>query len=280
VGTNSQFEVSRAESAGTASVLNIVGMGGINYARATLARRFSRRLRLGVDYEIIGGSYKEVWVRSFPIPTLSPSRDTLETTWDRLGRWRFGAQLGGERFAIGGVYETERRLPINMKQRTAGSATESKGTLTIPAAFAAGFSLGIGSRGRIVGQYRRQEWNDESLESDLVDFRPEERYSIGIEKEPLGVGSTLNKIPIRIGATYLRWPDLLPVAGATDVSGGTAPLDEWAISIGTGVRTPDRGGTIDVSLEGGSRGDLDRLGLRETFFRAAISIKVSDETWK
>lgn len=280
VGTNSQFEISRAESSGTASVLNIEGTGGINYARATLARSFSRQMRLGVDYEIIGGSYREQWVRTFAIPTLSPSRDTLETTWDRLGRWRFGAQYGGERFAIGGVYETGRRLPITMKQRTAGSSVESKSTLTIPAGFAAGFRVAIGARGRVVGQYRRQDWNDESLESDLVDFRAEERYSIGFEKEALGVGSVLNKLPLRIGATYLRWPDLLPVAGADDVSGGTAELDEWAVSIGTGVRTPDRGGTIDVSLEGGSRGDLDQLGLRETFFRAAVSIRVSDETWK
>ena len=280
VGTNAGFEIFRPESLGTPSVLHITGNGGLNFVRATLARRFSKRLRLGVDYEVIGGSYREEWVRTFRTPLLLSARDTLETSWDRLGRWRFGLQYGRERFSIGGVYETARRVPATFVQRTAGSEVMTRGDFTIPDGFAAGFNLGLGARSRFVGQYSRQNWTEESLSSDLVNFRAEERYSLGFEKQPIGVGSTLNKLPFRLGATYLCWPDLLPTAGQPDVTGGVAHLDEWSVSLGTGVRTPDRGGTIDASLEGGSRGDETTLGARETFFRLSISIKVSDETWK
>jgi len=73
---------------------------------------------------------------------------------------------------------------------------------------------------------------------------------------------------------------LLPRAGAADVSGGVAPVDEWAVSIGSGLLTPDRGGSFDFSLEGGRRGNQDELGARETFLRLALSLRVSDETWK
>ena len=42
----------------------------------------------------------------------------------------------------------------------------------------------------------------------------------------------------------------------------------------------DRGGSIDFSLEAGSRGDKDALGLSEKFVRFAVSLQVSDDTWK
>lgn len=279
-GTNGDFEVVRPESSGAASFLHIEGTGGLSFARVTLARRLTRRLRAGVDFDVVAGSYREEWIRSFGPSTLAQSRDTLETSWERLGRWRFGLQYGRERFSVGAVYETERKIGTTYEQQTAGSVVRTTGTLTYPSGLAAGFGLSLGDRTRFVGQYRRRNWNNDSVVSDLVDFRAEERYSLGYEKQPLGVGSILNKMPIRLGVTYLCWPDLLPRAGAVDVTGGTAHLDEWAVSLGTGIRTPDRLGTVDVSLDGGQRGNQTELGARETFFRIAISVKVSDETWR
>jgi len=276
-GTNAEFHVDRAESAGTASLLRIEGTGGINFARVTLARRMFRHLRAGVDFEVVGGSYREEWRRVFPNPSLTQSRDTLEVDWDRLGRWRFGLQYVRGGFVLGGAYETARRLPTTYQQRTAGSRVKTTDhSLEIPSGYAAGFSIPLSSRGRFVGQYRRQSWDDQSLESDLVDFRAMERYSVGFERTA-GEGGGL---PIRLGGTYLKWPDLLPRAGAVDVSGGVAPVDEWAVSIGTGILTPDRGGAFDLSLEGGTRGSESDLGASETFFRATVTVRVSDETWK
>ena len=281
LGTSGDFNIDRAESAGAASTLHIEGTGGINYARGTLARKINNRVLAGVDYEIIGGSFREEWTRRFSDPNLSSARDTLEVSWDRLGRWRLGATYAGTGVSIGAVYETGRRLPLTERQRTAGSDESTGGlSLTIPAGFAAGFSASLGSRSRVVGQYRRQQWDRESLTSSAVDFRSEERFSLGLERAAATFGNKLERVPIRIGATLLRWPDLLPVSGASDISGGVAGVDEWAASIGTGLLTRDRGGSIDLSLEGGRRGSETDLGARETFFRAAISLRVSDETWK
>jgi hypothetical protein len=280
-GTDGQFQVDRAETTGAASFLRIEGTGGISFARLTLARRVTGAIRAGVDFDVVSGSYREEWRRDFSDPSLAQARDTLEADWDRLGRWRLGLQYARERFALGAAYETARRLPLTYRQRTTGSEVKTTGrTLEIPDGYVAGFSVGLGDRGRVVGQYRRQNWNDESLKSDLVDFRALERYSIGFERTAASLGGRFDKLPLRLGATFLKWPDLLPRTGAADVSGGVAPVDEWAVSIGSGLLTPDGGGSFDFSLEGGRRGNQDELGARETFFRLALSLRVSDETWK
>jgi hypothetical protein len=78
----------------------------------------------------------------------------------------------------------------------------------------------------------------------------------------------------------LRWPDLLPVSGASSIAGGTADITEVAFSIGTGLQSRDKGGAIDLSLEAGSRGSKDDLGVSERFVRFALSLQVSDDTWK
>ena len=282
IGTNGEFQVTRPESAGTASVLRVDGRGGIDLLRATLARRLGRNLRVGVDYEVIGGSYHEEWQRSFVDPNLAATRDTLDVAWDRLGRWRLGLQWVRSWIALGAAYESGRRLPVTERQRTSGaSVTVSGNSLVIPEGVVVGFELKPRSRTRFVGQYRRQEYGVGTIESDLVTFRPLERYSLGWERLPANEGRPgLNRVPLRLGVTLLRWPDLLPVAGSSDISGGTAAIEEWAGSIGTGLRTKDGGGAIDISLEGGERGDRERLGAKETFVRFGLTLRVSDETWR
>lgn len=282
VGTNGRFGIDRPESSGTPSTLRIDGSGGIDLIRITLARRITPSINAGVDYEVIAGSYREDWARDFADPALATTRDTLETTWDRQGRWRFGAQVHHGTWAVGGVYETARRLPLSSTQRTAGTfVRQEQGNLTIPSGFAVGAMAPVTDRLRAVGQYRRADWSRESLESDLVDFRAEQRWSFGLELLP-GPDAVrfMSRLPLRVGASILTWPDLLVRAGATDITGGTAGVKEVAFSVGTGIRSQDKGGSVDLSLEAGSRGDKDALGIHETFLRFAVSLQVSDDTWK
>lgn len=283
VGTNAHFDLRRDESAGTPSTLRIEGRGGLDLIRVSLARKATPGLRLGVDYEVIAGSYREEWSRDFADTALATARDTLETSYARHGRWRLGAQYSVGRVTVGGVYETARRLPLTITQRTAGTLVQREGeSITIPSGFVAGFSAEVAERLRLVGQYRRANWDRASLASDLVDFRAEERYSFGVERgRALEAGGGLfARLPIRVGATLLKWPDLLPVSGASSIAGGTAGIKEVAFSIGTGFQSRDKGGAVDLSLEAGSRGSKEDLGASERFVRFAISLQVSDDTWK
>jgi hypothetical protein len=283
VGTNAHFELLRDENAGTPSALRIEGRGGIDLIRVSAARRILPSLQLGLDYEVIAGSFREEWTRDFSDSALATTRDTLETSYERHGRWRIGAQLIRGRWSAGGVYETARRLPLTITQRTAGAVVRREGeSIRIPSGFVLGASAPLSERLRMVGQYRRANWDRESLASDLVDFRALQRFSVGIERARSveDGGGLLRRIPLRLGASLLRWPELFPVAGVDDASDGVAGVTEWSVSLGTGIQSQDKGGAVDLSLEAGSRGSRDDLGARERFVRFAVSLQVSDDTWK
>ncbi len=282
-GTNGEFRVDRQESAGVSSSLRIDGSGGINFLRLTLARRVTPSFRVGADYEVIAGSYRESWVRTFSDSGLVAARDSLAVDYSRESRWRFGAQLTKKGWTLGAVFETAQGLPLEISRETIGADERFTGRrLTIPSGFAVGFSAPVRERLRTVGQYRRANWKRSSLVSDLVDFRAQQRFSLGIERTR-GTEDAMSfwrRLPIRVGGYYFQWPDLLPRAGASDVSGGTAGVNEMAATFGAGLVTKDRGGELDVSVEVGSRGDQSALGVSERFVRLGISLLVSDETWK
>src|SRR6185295_6505512 len=77
-GTNARFGIDRPESSGTPSTLRIDGTGGIDFVRATLGRPVNKFLNVGVDYEVIVGSFQEQWSRDFADTALATTRDTLE----------------------------------------------------------------------------------------------------------------------------------------------------------------------------------------------------------
>lgn len=282
LGTNGRFAVTRAESLGAPSTLNVVGTGGLELIRITAARRISPAINVGADYEVVAGSFREDWTRDFTDPALVTTRDTLETTWERQGHWRFGAQLHHNTWGLGAVYELSRRLPLAETQRTSGTfVREEHQNLRIPSGFTVGAMAPVTERLRAVAQYRRANWDRESLESDRVDFRAMQRWSAGLELLPASDASRFfTRLPLRAGVNVLTWPDLLVRTGATDISGGTAGVKEVSFSLGTGIRSQDKGGAIDLSLEGGSRGNKDALGATEKFLRLAISLQVSDDSWK
>jgi hypothetical protein len=283
VGTDASFRVDRSEDAGTPSALRIDGTGGLQSVRLTAARVLSPRLRIGAEYDIIAGHYREEWTRDFEDPALATSRDTLEARYERQGRWRVGAQTTLGRWTVGGVVETGRRLPLTFVQRATGSTIESSGgNLRIPSGFTVGVAGPVRDRWSVAAQYRRANWERSSLESELVDFRALQRFSLGLERGPgdeIGKGWR-SRLPLRIGASYLQWPDLLPRVGQPTIAGGTAGVNEWVVSLGTGFVTQDKGGGIDLSLEAGSRGSKDELGVNERFLRAAVTLQVSDDTWR
>lgn len=284
IGTDAQFQIDRDDTAGTASALHIQGTGGIQLIRITASREFGPSLRFGIDHEIVAGHYREEWTRDFADPDLATSRDTLESRYERLGRWRFGVQGNLRGWTVGGVLETKRRLPLTSIGRAAGSMVTQGGTnLIMPSGYAVGASTPVFSRWRVAAQYRRANWDRSSLASDLVDLRPMQRVSFGVERlgrKAEDGASWRGRLPIRVGISVLEWPDLLPVAGASTIAGGTAGVKEWTLSLGTGIVTQDKGGNIDFSLEAGSRGNRDELGVSERFVRAAFTLQVGDDSWK
>src|SRR5690349_3319189 len=74
-GTNAQYTVERPENQGVPSTVRVDGSGGINFLRVSLARQVVPGFRLGADWEVIAGSYRETWLRTFSDSGLVTSRD-------------------------------------------------------------------------------------------------------------------------------------------------------------------------------------------------------------
>ena len=55
-GTDAEFRVVRSENQGLPSTVDIEGSGGMNFLRASVARRMAPAVRVGVDWEVISGS--------------------------------------------------------------------------------------------------------------------------------------------------------------------------------------------------------------------------------
>jgi hypothetical protein len=283
VGTEARFHADRAESAGTASRLRVDGTGGLQFIRLTLAKALTKGVRIGVDHELVAGTYREEWERTFGDTLLSLSRDTVEVRYQRLGRWRLGGQATFGGWTFGGVYETARRLPLNVVEHAAGTSTTTGGrSLTIPDGWTLGASGSPMPKWHVAAQVRRENWKRSSLPSDLVDFRAMTRYSFGVERLGNSDDSApwQRKLPIRLGVSYLEWPDLLPLAGQTTIAGGTAGVNEITFSVGTGLLTQDKGGAVDFAIEAGKRGDRDKLGADEKYVRAVVSLQIGDDSWK
>jgi len=282
-GTDATFHAERAESTGALARLQVDGTGGMNFLRVTLARRITPSFRLGADYEVIAGSFRESWLRTFSAAGLAPARDSVVIRYPKKSRFRFGAQVVNRAWSAGAAFETSQSLPLDLTRSTVGAqVVRDDGRLRLPTGFALGLSAPVRGRIRAVAQYRRANWGPSSLTSDLVTFRAQQRFSLGLERRRGDDEGTSFKgrLPLRAGVYYLQWPDLLPVAGAADIHGGTAGVNEVGVTLGAGIVTKDKGGSLDLSLEAGSRGNESDLGLSERFLRLGISVLVSDETWK
>ena len=237
--TDAQFAIDRAESAGAASNLHIEGVGGIQTIRLSAARAITPGLRVGADYEIIAGNFREEWERDFADTSLATSRDTLESRYERQGRWRLGAQASVGQWTLGGVYELKRRLPLTAIERAAGTTTEIGGNnLVIPSGFVLGASGPVAPRWEVSAQYRRANWKRGSLATDLADFRALERFSVGVER--LGKSEDgakwRDRLPVRAGLSYLKWPDPIRGAGSPRRRGGAPAFSRG----GEGRRPPRR----------------------------------------
>src|SRR5258706_6582210 len=158
-GTDAEFTVRRQETQGVVSNLQVDGTGGMNFLRVTLARRIIPALRLGADWEVIAGNYRETWVRTFADSGLTTSRDTVLVKYPKKGRFRIGAQLVKGEWTLGGVFETSQSLPIETSRSTPGAVALATGPrLILPTGFAVGASAPLAERLRAVAQYRRANW--------------------------------------------------------------------------------------------------------------------------
>jgi hypothetical protein len=103
-----------------------------------------------------------------------------------------------------------------------------------------------------------------------VDMVDEWTWSVGLER----LGATvrrggLGNLPLRLGVMHRRWGYLIE---------GEEVL-ETRLSLGTGFRFRSGGGHLDVAVAYGWRGDEEKNGSRDRYWRLTLSVSGLEKWW-
>lgn len=237
--------------------------GGLSSVNFTLARRLGA-VNLGAEFGLLTGRLQQTFRREFepelddPTVTLAPSAGVAD--WEYSGtRFRFGvAAAVTPRVHVGADVSLQGDLTAE-RDTIGGEGRRRK--IGLPASFEGGASARVTDRLLLTAAGGWTAWSDadrpsgEYVASDVTWF--------GAGAELTGTRVLGLTMPLRIGVRHAGLPFHPP---------GTDQPTERAVTFGFGVRVAEERARIDVGLEAGSRGDLDRSGVEESFRRLWLTL--------
>ncbi len=228
--------------------------GGIVDVRAAIGWRASPAVAVGGAFHFLTGSSRVTAERTFDSDEFQrfEETDALRFSGRSLSGgvlWLPNAALG---FAVAGRWNSS--LSIHLEEATASS-------VTMPASFAFGVSLGLTSQMRWMTTARRRSWSRAQDGMSAPGARAFDTWEVG---SGLEIGSTRPgaKFPLRLGIRYAQ----LPFSPTTDQP------TEWNYSIGTGAPFAANRAVIDAALQ---RFRRDGAGASERGWYFTVGITVT-----
>jgi len=234
--------------------------GGVSTIDLSLARKLGPA-SVGVSLQRLTGSLRQTFNRAFNLPTgRAPSLGATGGS-EILSYSGVRVKLGGSfelggRALVSGVATLPSTLTASPEDSTAASAD-----VDLPATLQMGASAWIVPKLLVAGSAGWGQW------SKVGEIRGARAHDImwyggGIEFQGLSVLG--GRLPIRFGARRAELP----------FSIGTRTLDETAITGGFGWSFRNGSAEVNVGFESGTRGDIARDGLEESFQRATVSFSL------
>jgi hypothetical protein len=198
---------------------------------------------------------------------------------NRLNSWSLGA-TGGivweflPGWAIGASYQARQSGDGSSKflYIDSDSVSTVKGTVEFPSTVGFGFFGTVHPRMRLVGDVLWTKWEDSQVIIDeVLPVTDTWKVSVGAELQPAaGRMETLyNRLYYRLGFStqnhYLE-----------NQFGETPRITMVSAGLGVPLKGYDR--RLDVAVQWGIRGDVDKFGAKETFFGLSLTLE-SSEKW-
>ncbi|MDH3297705.1 MAG: hypothetical protein OEM96_05460 [Gemmatimonadota bacterium] len=237
--------------------------GGVSSVNFTLTRRISR-LRLGVEYGIVTGNLRQLFVREFE-PDTADVGNRISTSGGATS-WSYG----GSRIRLGAAADVSARLRVSADVSFQGDLTAERDSVDVlvdsqsfqmPAAFEAGASARLTPRILVSGAAGWTGWS--GTEGVSTEFVASDVVWFGVGVELTGTRLLGANLPLRLGVRRTDLPFHAP---------GMAQPSETAITFGFGLRVGEERAKLDIALEFGSRGDLAASGVEESFQRLSLSL--------
>ena len=253
----------------------IDGNGGLNRFYFEGGFRPLRFLRVGAGVGYIFGKTDENLRINFLPADMVPTFDQYRSKYSGSNA-HVGVHLSALRFLqIGAYYETGYNLAktgeirkVNPSNGRVRIMTSVDTTLRVPPKMRFGAAANIGSHLLVAADYAVQDWTGYGSVSDS--FRRAEKMAVGLEYRPMGRYDApfLTHLAYRLGFSWER-PYL------TDFE--NRPLHAFRVTAGIGIPYARHMGFIDLVLEYGKRGSLNKNTFEENLFR--FSVVVTGSEW-
>ena len=247
-------------------------IGGLSNYPFTAAVHVARALQVGGYFSIERGSIEDRWDIIFADPTKNVATSSQKRTMSGTGYGLAAVLRPLRNVSLGAVYEGEIEYDTNVLEQHSNSSSNRayNETTRLPARWTMSAAWRVQPGYSVYGTYSFSDFTQfEGLDFPGEQLAREDAVSVGFEYgKGLPVWSL--RLPIRLSATYTRYPYEYPV-------------DESITSLlfGLGLGLKLRGGMskVDVAFQGGYMGDLDKNGIDDRMFRVYVGFNGS-EIWR
>jgi hypothetical protein len=239
----------------------------------TLAAGLGSRGALGLTYLMQKGSVRETWSLDFEDVTYVTGRTEYEESYSggtvEVGGWVRPL----DRLSLAFLFRAGYDADVDVVQTFSSSLADSMSGRTdhFPPLLGAGLAFSPGDRWTLAFQYLSQNWEEyEGRHFWETKTHREQSLHFGLERlAGEGEGSTLGRIPLRLGYAFREWPVTQPPGHV---------VRGHALTAGTGFSFAGGRGVVDVSLEYLHLGSRGENGLVEDQFRFSVSFS-GGEPW-
>ncbi len=272
--TRKDYKLSLIKSNGSYNYIkSIQGNGGLNSFDLSCYWSYKNKFSFGITSRYIFGNINETWRVYY-----TNSNFTFTKDYFSIQNHGFNYKAGIiiqplSSITIGAVYSPKVKLDntTTISYIFSDSTQEYESSIRYPGSYGFGISFLIKKLGLIGIDYSLSNW-----ESLLInDKKPKylnniNKFSIGFESHSSNnpTVSYLKQIRYRLGFYHMPYLSLDPE--------GNKILESW-ISFGLGLPFKGRSAEINLAINYGKRGSLNKNGLSENLLRVSLSLSVGEK---
>ncbi len=261
----------------------LVSEGGLFKAQIAVARPIFTGFRAGLGIDFYRGEITDRREKIFS-GTLYPSGSALDV------RDEYAYETSALGFTVGLLYspvkrfsagfhivpgftldlDEEFRTVISSREVTSGTVSRRSLSAEMPISWGFGLSANPKKNILLAFEYGATRWSAFSVDDeDSGTLRDESVISFGAELSSLKKGdvSWIRRTSLRGGVRFRSLP----------MRAGGASVDERVAAVGWGIPIGGGNGRLDIACELGSRGDLEKNGIRERLVRFGVSLSAFEK---
>lgn len=261
------------------------GSGGVNRAELGFGWRLNNYISVGYAASAVFISQNDDYTGSFGDVSYRTVQYAYETSGVGMGN-RFGASVrlpdlfrDSDQVGIGATVS----LPVQIdasQEKVSGDVVQTidpinlgEGTIKMPMKLSGGLNYRPSNLMLIGAEGLYEGWSDyrndlSSSASGNVDFKDRYKMGLGFQYFPYVTGSDrfLSNFKYRLGASY--------DTGHFSIEG--EDINTLMFSLGLGIRSPNSGSSIDLSLEYGIRGTNSPNLVKEQIWGVKLSLNLAE----